>query len=95
MTAEAATDAMPVEGSPATVTVRRSWLIGAVLATVTVIVAMAIAVATLAAGDDDGPPDGFPQGGAVPSQSGFGEGLAPPEGMAPPSTEPSAPEGSG
>jgi hypothetical protein len=72
MTAETAatTEPMPIKGPPATVTVRRSWAIGGLLAVVVVIVAMAIALAAVAG--DDAPDRGFPQGApsGVPGMSG-------------------------
>jgi len=83
MTTEAATEAMAIKEPPATVTIRRSWAIGAALAALTAIVAMAIAVAVLAAGDGGRAPGGFPQDAAAPAQPGFGEGMAPPERIVP------------
>ena len=76
-TATTATEVMAAQGQPATVTVRRSWAIGGLLAVVVVIVAMAIALAAVAS-DDGGFPQGPPSGGVPEMRQG---GIAPPEGM--------------
>jgi hypothetical protein len=92
MTAEAATSAMPApenSGAPATVTMRRSWAIGALLTVAVVIVAMAIALAAVAGDDGADGPGGFPPGaggfppGAPPSVQGTSEGYGPPPGVMP------------
>jgi hypothetical protein len=73
---------MPVKEPPATVTVRRSWAVGGLLAVVVVIVAMSIALAAVAGDDGPGTAGGFPQGppSGVPEMSQGG--------MAPPQTSP-------
>jgi hypothetical protein len=80
MTSGAITE--PVAGGepPATLTVRRSWAIGAAVAAAVVIVALAVALAVVAV--DHG--DGFDGRGLAPAADSAppgGEGMMPPGGL--------------
>jgi len=94
MTAETATttDVMTPGDPPATVTVRRSWAIGGLVAVVVVIVAMAIALAAVAG--DDGARGDFPGGPPSGGTPGISQqGMVPPEGIPDGGSMPQPPDG--